>query len=133
MRERGTGVQQGKYSHPLWCALHSGIFHSSSLQSGFPPGANTIEQKFDKHRRLTRECKSVYIMRRSLYVTAAETFPVFFFFFVDSQTKANRTSEFIQQLTDDPDKFVKRKHSRLITQSFHTSGLILLLATRCYF
>lgn len=52
MRERGIGVQQGKYSHPLWCALHSGIFHSSCLQPGFPPSANTIEQKFDKPCRV---------------------------------------------------------------------------------
>lgn len=47
-------------------------------------------------------------------------------------TKANRIAEFIRQLTDDPDKFVQHKHSRLITQSFHASGLISLLALRCY-
>lgn len=83
LKERGIGVQQGKYSHPLWCALHSGIFHSSCLQPGFAPSANTIEQKFDKHCRLTQTCKSVYIMRIVLYDTAVETFS----FFVYSQPR----------------------------------------------
>lgn len=74
MRERGIGVQQGKYSRPLWCALHSGIFHSSCLQPGFPPSANTIEQRFDKRCRLMQKWKSFYIMRISLYIMTAETF-----------------------------------------------------------
>lgn len=58
MRERGIGVQQGKYSHPLWWVLHSGSFHSSCLQPGFPPSANTVEQKCDKQLPADAEVQS---------------------------------------------------------------------------
>lgn len=93
MRDRGIEVQQGKYSHPLWCALRSGIFHSSCLQPGFTPSANTIEEKFDKHCRPMQKCKSVYIMPISFYEHDNGDFYLFSWL----TTKTHRIAEFIQQ------------------------------------